>query len=315
MQVRVTSVGLIISPDPADLFVYPEHIDRSSLDALPRQPGVYIFRDENGLPLYVGKSINLRTRVLSHLRNPAEARMLQQCRTVEFQRTAGEIGALLLESSLIKKMQPMHNKKLRRTREMCSLQLKKEARFGAPQVVSAKDYDFARTDDLYGLFSTRRAALEALSEIVEREFLCSAFTGLEHVTPGRPCFARQLKRCKGACVGEESLTDHFNRLKAALDDLRVVHWPFEGAIGVVEQADGWVQTHVVDHWFYLGCVDGEDDFTSIKQGTRKRPFDVDTYKILLKPLLRGELTIRAVILPSFLSSERSCSFKQIPFPE
>lgn len=311
MQVRVTSVGLVITPEPADQFVYPDHIDRASIDALPAHPGIYIFRDENGLPLYIGKSVNIRSRVLSHLRTPAEARMLQQSRHVEFQRTAGEIGALLLESRLIKEQQPVHNKKLRRTREMCSLLLQKEARFGAPEIVSAREYDFAKTDDLYGLFATRRAALETLTEIVDREGLCSAATGLERVTPGRACFARQLKRCKGACTGEESLDEHFVRLTAALHHMRVVNWPFEGPIGIVEESNGWTQTHVVDHWFYLGYTDGADEIVTIKQ-PRKRSFDVDTYKILVKPLMLGELNIQPVTLAGRTSSIALRATRQVP---
>jgi len=310
MQVRITSVGLIANPDPADLFVYPEHIDRASLDALPSHPGIYIFRGEDDLPLYIGKSINIRTRVLSHLRTPAEARMLQQSRHVEFQCTAGEIGALLLESSLIKKMQPVHNKKLRRTREMCSLLLKKELQFGMPHIVSARDYDFSRTDDLYGLFATRRAAIETLRTIVDRESLCSAITGLERVAKGRPCFGRQLKRCRGACVGEESLEEHFNRFKTVLDDMHVVTWPFEGAVGIVEQLGDWTQIHVIDHWFYLGCIEDMNNFSFINQ-PHKQSFDVDTYKILAKPLLLGKLTIQSVKLPSPASTARSCDNKNM----
>jgi excinuclease Cho len=311
MQVRVTSVGLIMAPEPVDQFVYPDHIDRASIAALPSLPGIYIFKDENGLPLYIGKSVNIRSRVLSHLRTPNEARMLQQSRTVEFQRTAGEIGALLLESRLIKEMQPVHNKKLRRSREMCSLMLKKELRFGAPQIVSARDVDFAKTDDLYGLFATRRSALETLTAIVERECLCSAVTGLERVMPGRACFARQLKRCKGACTGEETLDEHFTRLEAALHDMRVVNWPFEGAIGIVEESNGWTQTHVVDHWFYLGYIDGIDATGSIRQ-PRKRSFDVDTYKILVKPLMLGELNIQSVTIAGVTTSALASGVKQHP---
>ncbi|MFC3110771.1 GIY-YIG nuclease family protein [Undibacterium arcticum] len=67
MQARITSVGLVIQPDPSDLFVYPDHIDRASLDALPPRPGIYIFRDQHDTPLYIGKSVNIRSRVLSHL--------------------------------------------------------------------------------------------------------------------------------------------------------------------------------------------------------------------------------------------------------
>lgn len=89
---RVTSVGLLIPQDPTITFEYPHHIDRASLDALPARPGIYIFRDQQGIALYIGKSINIRARVLSHMRTPEEARMLLQSSYVEFERTAGEIG-------------------------------------------------------------------------------------------------------------------------------------------------------------------------------------------------------------------------------
>src|SRR4051794_16466613 len=91
MQARITSVGLVITPDPADRFEYPHHIDRASVAALPPKPGIYIFRDAQHRPLYIGKSVNIRTRVLSHLRTHEEARMLQQSCYVEFRRTAGDI--------------------------------------------------------------------------------------------------------------------------------------------------------------------------------------------------------------------------------
>lgn len=294
MQPRVTSLGLMIRPNPAESFEYPDHIDRGSLDALPSKPGIYIFRDENDRPLYIGKSINIRTRVLSHLRTPEEARMLQQSSYVEFQRTAGEIGALLLESRLIKEMQPLHNKKLRRTREMCSLRLGAHVK-SAPEVVYARDLDFACTTDLYGLFATRRAAQEKLREIVEMQMLCPALTGLEAATRGRACFAHQISRCLGACVGVETAQEHYRRLKAALNEMRVMIWPYEGAMGIVEECDGWKQTHVVDHWAYLGSIDHAKGRKPVKRPAR-RAFDVDTYKILVKPMLRGELFIQPVPL-------------------
>lgn len=292
MQARVTSVGLLIKPDPADSFEYPHHIDRASLDALPSKPGIYIFRDEQDRPLYIGKSVNIRTRVRSHLRTPEEARMLQQTSHVEFRRTAGEIGALLLESRLIKDMQPLHNKKLRRTREMCTLHLGQDLK-AAPEIVYARDHDFAKTEDLYGLFATRRAALEMLRNIVDMHMLCPALCGLETVVHGRACFARQISRCLGACVGKEAPEDHHLRLKTALDDMRIVVWPYPGAMGIVEECDGWKQTHVIDHWFYIGSIDSQSKAKSLKRPA-KGSFDVDTYKILVRPMLRGELRMEAV---------------------
>jgi excinuclease Cho len=294
MQARVTAAGLIIPPNLAASFTYPDHIDRASIDALPSKPGIYIFRDGQDRPLYIGKSVNIRSRVLSHLRTPEEARMLQQSRYVEFRRTAGDIGALLLESQLIKQMQPLYNKKLRRQREMCALRLSSEPG-AAPEIIYAREHDFAKTPGLYGLFATRRAALDRLRQIVEEEKLCAALTGLETVTHGRACFARQIARCRGACVGEESRQAHHQRLTAALEAMRVMVWPYTGPMGIVEVCDGWRQVHVVDHWVYLGSADYSRKRLALKPPA-KRSFDVDTYKILVRPMLSGELNIVRVAL-------------------
>ena len=91
------------------------------VSGLPHAPGVYIFHGDGGLPLYIGKSIDIRARVLSHLRQADEARMLSLTRRIEALETAGEIGALLLESRLIKTLSPLFNQRLRRLKTLCSL--------------------------------------------------------------------------------------------------------------------------------------------------------------------------------------------------
>lgn len=286
MPVLVTSVGLF-RPEPSGSYSYPDHIDAASLAALPRSPGIYIFEDERARPLYVGKSVSIRARVLSHLRNPEEARMLRQARRVSFQCTAGEIGALLLESQLIKTLQPLYNKKLRRTREMCSLRLEN----GVPMLAYARDLDFSRTPGLYGLFATRRAALERLRMLVEEHRLCPVLCGLESPgRAGRPCFSAQLGKCAGACTGAESRESHAARLAAALEDLRVVTWPYSGAVGIVEECDGLRQMHVIDGWCYLGTRN--HPFTGPLPSCAEPRFDADTYAILVRPLVLGELDIR-----------------------
>ena len=109
--------------EAAAIYEYPEHL-RPWLEALPKLPGVYQFHGESEtLPLYIGKSVNIRSRVLSHLRTADEASMLRQARRISWQRTAGELGALLLEARLIKEQQPLFNKRLRRNKQLCSWQL------------------------------------------------------------------------------------------------------------------------------------------------------------------------------------------------
>lgn len=77
----------------------------------------------------------------------------------------GEIGALLLEARLIKEQQPLFNKRLRRNRQLCALQLNEKR----VDVVYAKEVDFSRAPNLFGLFANRRAALQALQTIADEQ--------------------------------------------------------------------------------------------------------------------------------------------------
>ncbi len=105
------------------MYQYPEHLT-GEVANLPQSCGVYFFHGDNGAhPLYIGKSVNIRRRVQSHLRNPREARLLAATRRITCIETVGEIGALLLESSLVKQQSPLYNKRLRKIRRLCALQV------------------------------------------------------------------------------------------------------------------------------------------------------------------------------------------------
>lgn len=270
------------------LYTYPEHL-RAAAQAAPAAPGVYIFQAEGDtLPLYIGKSINLRARLLAHLRNPDEARMLRQATHIAHIRTAGEIGALLLEAQLIKQQQPLFNQKLRRNRQLCALHLPPE-RHGAVEVVDARTMDFARTLQLYGLYPGRTAALQALQALADAHQLCCGALGLEKLPPGRACFGAMLGRCRGVCCGKESPTAHAQRLHAALESLRITTWPYPGAIGLHEQGDGLQHIHVVRNWCYLGSADTLPQARALAQVAAG--FDADGYKILCRPILTGQLPV------------------------
>src|SRR5690349_8210372 len=90
----------------------PPHLERAALDAVPEAPGVYLFYGERGAPLYVGKSRAMRTRVLQHFSSGAH--WLPLVHRIDWRRTAGELGALLLEARLVKELSPAFNRHLRR---------------------------------------------------------------------------------------------------------------------------------------------------------------------------------------------------------
>jgi DNA polymerase-3 subunit epsilon len=260
----------------------PVHLDASLIDTLPEGPGVYLFYGDNDLPLYVGKSKGIRKRVLAHFAadhaSAKELTLAQQVRRVDWIVTAGEIGALLTEAVLIKRLQPMHNRRLRRNDELCAWQLRREeGDCWRPHLVTVGEVDFARADDLFGPFKNARDAKRALTAIADEHGLCHAMLGLEQVKPGRPCFAHQMSVCRGACVGKESPSMHSGRLMAVLAALRIKTWPFDGPALLREGDDA----HVINGWRYLGTAHSEEEIAELA-GSASAAFDHDAYRILVK---------------------------------
>ena len=99
-------------PRKRELERRPRHL-RPDMSGLPKDPGVYVFRDADGRPLYVGKSVCLRTRARAHFTTPGE--WTGDAEHVDYQRTHSELGALVLENRLIKALKPPGNKRLKKT--------------------------------------------------------------------------------------------------------------------------------------------------------------------------------------------------------
>src|SRR5206468_7287669 len=116
----------------------------------------YILYGESGPRLYVGKSRAMRSRVLQHFYSSAT--WLQAVRRIEWQRTVGELGALLTEARLVKELAPLHNRQLRRPEALCGLVFDgKRLRLASAAEIGAETIPF-----LYGVFRSRRAAIQAL---------------------------------------------------------------------------------------------------------------------------------------------------------
>jgi DNA polymerase-3 subunit epsilon len=270
--------GLVKTP------TMPAGLPEGALDDIPEAPGVYLFYGENGAALYVGKSINLRSRVMTHFagdhRDAKDMKIAQQVRRVDWVETAGELAALIEEARLVKSLAPVYNRRLRRPAELCAWRWRPEEPATAPQLVTARELEHAGFEDLHGLFRSRAAALQALREIATASQLCSIVLGLEK---GKgPCFAHQLKRCRGACVGKESALAHGLRLAAALAQLKMHPWPFKGRVGVRE--GGRDAVIVLDRWCYLGTARTEAELAELTQSRARPAFDLDTYKILSRYL-------------------------------
>ena len=268
----------------------PPHIDPLLIHELPEGPGVYLFYGENDLPLYIGKSVNIKSRVLSHFsadhRHHKEMSLSQQLRRIDWIETAGELGALLTEAKLVKQLLPTHNQRLRRKKELCAWQLQQHGDHLRPVLAWANDLDFGAQDNLYGLYHSQRDAQKALRSLADQYQLCLSVLGLEKTAGNRPCFAHQLKKCQGVCVGKERPLTHASRLLMAMTKLKLAAWPYSGAIGIREGED----LHVIDQWCYLGTAKNEADVHALL-ATGKPAFDRDTYLILSKALKTSKVVL------------------------
>ncbi|MDD5463157.1 MAG: exonuclease domain-containing protein [Methylococcales bacterium] len=264
----------------------PSHIDPLLIHELPEGPGVYLFYGENNLPLYIGKSINIKQRVLSHFsadhRHSKEMSLSQQLRRIDWIETAGELGALLTEAKLIKQLTPIHNRRLRRKEDLCAWQLLQENEQLRPKLIWANDLDFGAQNNLYGLYHSQRDAQKALRGIADQYQLCLSIFGLEKTVKGRACFAHQIRKCKGACVGHEQPLQHAARLLAAMTKLKLATWPYRSAVGIKEGDE----LHIIDHWCYLGTAKQEADVHELLASGRPA-FDRDMYLMLNKALKKS----------------------------
>src|SRR3989454_6042216 len=197
----------------------PPQLERAAIDAIPEAPGVYLFYGEGGTPLYVGKSVAMRTRVLAHfsddLRSQKEMRLAREVRRIDWRRTAGELGALLTEARLVKELAPAHNRQLRRPAELCGFAFD----FKRLRLAQAHEIDADTLPFLYGLFRSKRAAHAALRAIADEQRLCLQTLGFDTARQGA-CFRHQIGRCAGVCAGKENIHQHHARLASELAKLR-----------------------------------------------------------------------------------------------
>ena len=198
-------------------------LNKSLIKDLPSEAGVYYFYDKSKELIYVGKSINIHDRVLSHLNNNLHKKaikMKSMIADVGYQKTGSELIALLLESDEIKRNQPIFNQSQKRTYFNYGL-------YSFEDEMGYKNLKIMRIIDELTPLYTYSSALEGkehLTKICEDFNLCQKLSGL-YDTSGA-CFHYQIHTCKGACIGEESPSLYNSRVDEALENYQFKHQNF-----------------------------------------------------------------------------------------
>lgn len=258
----------------------PSNFDESFLDGVDNTPGVYIFKDQSGNPVYVGKSVTLRNRILSHFNQSTkldkEMRISQSTHALEVIKTDSEIEALLLESKLVKDLLPIHNRMLRRKKSRVIVTRGQNSDgYNTVEVQERSLDDIADPLEIYGIFDTRSAVKNHLVQIRDELQLCSKLLGLEK--PTKACFNHQLGRCRGACIGKEPPAMYNLRFEQAFEKTKIKSWKFKQPVILkVSTTKGLL----IDRWVIKGKIDFSDQDLRIDH--YESSFDLDEYKILKK---------------------------------
>ena len=287
----------------------PPQLAPDALEGLPEGPGVYRFYGVNRLPIYVGKSVNLRSRIRSHFSSDHasanDIRISGEIQRIEVDETAGELGALLTEARLVKELLPLHNQRLRRKANACFIRLP-DLR-SAPEMLANKDIDWDErhgaemkpgdavgADTLYGPFATRQHAKQLLESLAGEQGLCWRQMGWEK--RGGPCFARQVHKCRGACIGEETLEMHHLRLATALASHRLADWPWTARAVVRERHPdgGFEEAHVFDRWRHVGTARDAAELEGLLEARVAAEFDPDVYRIVRAFIAKHPGAVRPV---------------------
>ncbi|AGA79543.1 GIY-YIG nuclease family protein [Echinicola vietnamensis] len=178
--------------------------------------GVYYLMGEGDRIIYIGKSIDIRKRLLQHFQQgTAKAlRMQNQVRRIEYENMGNELMALLRESELIKFHKPMFNRALRRSIFLWGLYLEHTAE----GYLSLQLKKITTDQRELMAFTAKKEGKEYLFRITDRYQLCQKINGL-YPTNGA-CFQYSLRTCRGACVQEEAVEAYNKRVGSYMEAIR-----------------------------------------------------------------------------------------------
>jgi DNA polymerase-3 subunit epsilon len=197
------------------------NLTKEKIDALPQKTGVYYFYDDQKELIYVGKSKNIHSRIISHLNNTRTKKALEmknRIADVDYEICGSELIALLLESDEIKKHLPIFNRAQRRSLHSWGLySYENEDGYLCLALNRTKN----TTSIPLTLFSSKVQAQEQLFQITENYQLCQKLNGLYHSSGA--CFQYGIKQCKGACIGKEKVSEYNSRALQVLDYFALPH--------------------------------------------------------------------------------------------
>lgn len=260
-----------------------DKIKQYILNKLPEECGVYYFLNKEQEIIYIGKSVNVYNRAISHFNSKENKskKMLNDLYNVDFVKTGSELVALLLEAEEIKKHKPKYNRARKADQFTHCIDWYKDA----DGIINFKLVEYEYSENPLISFVTYSSARERLENWIDEYELCLRYCQL--TSDDSICFNHQIKKCKGICAGEEEVELYNKRAQEILDHIIFKNNHFalldhgkhneERSLILVENG----------HYVGYGYIDSTSSFNTIdecKELISKRPFYPDA-----DDLIRGYL--------------------------
>jgi DNA polymerase-3 subunit epsilon len=258
----------------------PPNFTMEQLHALPEDCGVYYFHNQNGDVIYVGKSINIKKRIMEHFAGKtAKAKKMQrEVHDISHEVTGSELAALLLESHEIKTLQPVYNT-AQKPRKKTYCVFTYTDNHGYKRLAASKNL---KSLDVIYTFKRREEAVNTLRFFLSEYQLCQRKTDLE--SGEGACFHYHLKTCLGACIGEESPESYNERVDTAI--ARIQFPELKGSFILMEQAKTKTEqaVFVIENGIYkgFGYINTEDNLSveDLMDSTNSYQHNLDVVKII-----------------------------------
>lgn len=180
-------------------------MDRTWLADVPKRPGVYLMRDQLGNVIYVGKAKNLRDRVSSYYSQPLGYTrkmdgLLESMVRIETEVVGSELQALILESQLIRRLQPRYNTAMRSFEHYPYIKIDITNPWPRITLAKVRKDDGARYFGPYRSATSARRTVDVINSAVPLRTCTRSFKNARSY--GKPCIRLDLGKCLGPCVGQ-----------------------------------------------------------------------------------------------------------------
>lgn len=238
-----------------------DKIKQYILNKLPEACGVYYFLNKEQQIIYIGKSVNMYNRAMSHFNSKEHKskKMLNDLYNVDFVTTGSELVALLHEAEEIKKHKPQYNRMRKAELFTHCIDWFKDDK----GIINFKLMEYEASENPLLSFVNYASARERIENWIDDYELCLRYC---HLTSNESiCFNHQLKKCKGICAEEEEITSYNKRATEIIESIVFKNENFalidhgktmdERSLILIENG------HYVGH----GYIDRSDTFSSLEE--------------------------------------------------